>query len=211
MDPFQIRMEFLALVKTLNASEHSIQKTIAFALQYAHKCADDIWDCVMTECFKAPGNTRINILFMLNSLFTDDFQTKAPQVAAYKALAQDALPDIAKMVVPSDNLDAVLNAQAGDMKEAANISRSDILRRIEEDRERHKRLRENSWKLPPMTFLHALKMHQGEESVTAMQLEFDQDWETTSDMNEDDLDYFREETMRWWGTGSGPVKNPTNV
>lgn len=52
MDPFQVRMEFLGLLKCLNASQQSIQKIVAFALRYSHKCADNIWDCIMTECAK---------------------------------------------------------------------------------------------------------------------------------------------------------------
>ena len=52
MDAFQVRMEFLDLLKRLNASQQSIRKTAAFALRYANKCADNIWDCIMTECSK---------------------------------------------------------------------------------------------------------------------------------------------------------------
>lgn len=52
MDPFQVRMEFLDLLKRLNASQQSIRKVVGFALRYASKCPDDIWDCVMTECAK---------------------------------------------------------------------------------------------------------------------------------------------------------------
>ena len=111
------------------------------------------------------------------------------------------------------------------MADIARVSRADVLRRVEEDRERvrilsdaqHKRLRENSWKLPPMSYLHAFdppRSHsQGEVDVPtatlapsapvdAVALEFDQHWETTSDLNEDDLDYMREETVHWWGNGA---------
>lgn len=175
-------MEFLELLKRLNASEQSIRKTVAFALQYATRCPDDIWDCVMTECAKAPSNTRINVLFMLDSFLADDFETSPAEVAVYRTLAVRDLPAIIDMVVPPDSWDAVLNitstrqvcvsltqilasweskrifdlslltslmtsveqraasvrdrAQHGDMGDIARVSRSDVLRRIEEDRER---------------------------------------------------------------------------
>lgn len=110
MDPFQIRMEFLALLKRLNASEDSIRKIVAFALRYATRCADDLWDCVMTECAKAPSNTRINVLFMLDAFLSDDFQTNPAEVAVYRTLAQRDLPLIIDLVVPSGRWDAVLNS-----------------------------------------------------------------------------------------------------
>lgn len=109
MDPFQVRMEFLELLKRLNASEQSIRNIVAFALQYATRCPDDIWACVMTECRKAPSNTRINVLFMLDSFLADDFETNPEEVAVYRTLATRDLPAIIDMVVPPDSWDAVLN------------------------------------------------------------------------------------------------------
>ena len=95
---------------------------------------------------------------------------------------------------------------------AAEIPRSDILRRIEEDRERHKQLREESWKLPPMTYMRDLALENpipagivlGPRQDTykipdAIALEFEQTWETTSDLNDDDLEVIREEVSNWWG------------
>lgn len=89
----------------------------------------------------------------------------------------------------------------------------------------HKRLRENSWKLPPMSYLHAFdpprSRSQGNVDVPtatlapsapvdAVALEFDQHWETTSDLNEDDLDYMREETVHWWGNGAETSSTATS-
>lgn len=183
MDPFQVRMEFLELLKRLNASEQSIRNIVVFALQYATRCPDDIWACVMTECRKAPSNTRINVLFMLDSFLADDFETNPEEVAVYRTLATRDLPAIIDMVVPPDSWDAVLNitstrqvclpltqqilasweskrifepsvlaplmetveqratsvrdrSQRGEMADVTRISRTDVLRRIEEDRER---------------------------------------------------------------------------
>ena len=56
MDPFQVRLDFLELLKRLNASQQSIQKIVAFALRHATRSADDIWDCIMTECARVSAN-----------------------------------------------------------------------------------------------------------------------------------------------------------
>lgn len=109
MDPFQVRMEFLELLKRLNASQQSIRKIVLFALRYAVRSSDDIWDCVMIECARAPSNTKLNILFMLDAFLADEFQTNAVAVAIYRAIAQRDLPAIVDMLVPADSWDAVLN------------------------------------------------------------------------------------------------------
>lgn len=69
-------------------------------------------------------------------------------------------------------LDPVL---AGDADKV--ISKEAILRRIEEDRERHKRLRESLWVIPRDDSDH----------------EFNQAWEETSDLCSDDFEVMREE------------------
>ncbi|KOS13134.1 hypothetical protein Malapachy_1534 [Malassezia pachydermatis] len=247
MDAFQIRMEFLELLKHLNASQQSIRKIVSFALKYANKCPDDIWDCIVTECSKASANTRINVLFMLDAFLADDFQTSPAEVAVYRTLAVRDLPAIVDLVVPEGSWDAVINGgstkqilsswqskhifdqallnrlinttearvssiregdSGHDLPPLAQVSRADILRRMDEDRERHKRLRENSWKLPPMTFLHALTPQstssmdtksQIPSPLNAIAIEFDHEWDTVSDLNEDDLEHIREEVAHWWG------------
>ena len=263
-----MRLDFLELLKRLNASQQSIQKIVAFALRHATRSADDIWDCIMTECARvsanavwawltrqAPSNTRINILFLLDAFLADDFQTNAVAVAIYRTIAAQHLATIVDMIVPPDNWDAVLNAnstrqilaswrtkrvfdvgvltsllETADQRAAAmrervqqgnssgipRLSHSEVIRRIEEDRERHKILREGSWKLPPMSYAHIpspARQQPSDEAVAsatdapadAVAIEFDQAWECTSDLNEDDLEDIREDNASWWGSaGSGP-------
>lgn len=199
---------------------------------------------------QAQFRTKINILYMLDAFFADEFQSHVAEVAIYRALIVRDLPALVDMVVPQDNWEAVLNygsarqilqawrtrhvldpdmlssllsliesraltvrerVRQGDLA-AAEIPRSDILRRIEEDRERHKQLREESWKLPPMTYMRDLALENpipagivlGPRQDTykipdAIALEFEQTWETTSDLNDDDLEVIREEVSNWWG------------
>ncbi|ESZ94904.1 hypothetical protein SBOR_4696 [Sclerotinia borealis F-4128] len=59
------------------------------------------------------------------------------------------------------------------------LDKRQIEQRIEEDRERHKRLREHIWAVPAV----------GPDS------EFDKLWEETSDLGDDDIDLYEEEAM----------------
>lgn len=80
---------------------------------------------------------------------------------------------------------------------ANSLPRPEVFKRIEEDRERHKRLRERRWvqpishnphsQLPPTlaSFLPQTDDGDGEQELT-LDIEFDNDWEATSDWNEDD-------------------------
>lgn len=86
---------------------------------------------------------------------------------------------------------------SNDAQPANPLPRQEIFKRIEEDRERHKRLRERRWvqpishnshasNPPPLaSFLPLTDDGDGEEELT-LDIEFENDWETTSDWNEDD-------------------------
>ena len=71
-----------------------------------------------------------------------------------------------------------------------SLSRSDVFKRIEEDRERHKRLRERRWVQPVFKA-------QGQPGLVSFlddeDVEFENEWETTSDWNEDDDEAVAEE------------------
>jgi len=102
-----------------------------------------------------------------------------------------------------------------------SLSRNDIFKRIEEDRERHKRLRERRWVqpiahnpsiyLPPQfaSFMPLTDDGDGEEELT-VDIEFENEWETTSDWNEDDDDAVREENdLCFIGPGAGESDGET--
>lgn len=81
----------------------------------------------------------------------------------------------------------------------------------------HKHLRENSWKLPPMSYLHALSPMHGSTSLApgeeqqdaadAISIEFEQQWENTSDLNEDDMRQNSEDYSLWWGCPTARNQN----
>lgn len=92
-----------------------------------------------------------------------------------------------------------------------HLSRGEIFKRIEEDRERHKRLRERRWvqtqaqSLPvsgtsgclvhfnPYGLASFLPLSDREEANIALDIEFENEWEATSDWNEDDVEAIAEE------------------
>ncbi|TFK26295.1 hypothetical protein FA15DRAFT_667592 [Coprinopsis marcescibilis] len=91
-----------------------------------------------------------------------------------------------------------------------DMSKNDVFKRIEEDRERHKRLRERRWVQPisystsnlnphhmPLASFLPLKagdsVASGMEEELPVDIEFENDWETTSDWNEDDEEVVAEE------------------
>jgi CTD kinase subunit gamma len=86
------------------------------------------------------------------------------------------------------------------------IDKNEIVKRIEEDRERHKRLRERRWVQPIShnpsanmlsqlaTFMPETDVSKnGVEAELTIDIEFDNEWETTSDWNEDDDEAVAEE------------------
>lgn len=82
------------------------------------------------------------------------------------------------------------------------LPRQEVFKRIEEDRERHKRLRERRWVQPVShnlpnqallaSFMPLTDDGDGEGELT-LDIEFENDWETTSDWNEDDDDAAHDE------------------
>ncbi|EAU91862.2 hypothetical protein CC1G_04629 [Coprinopsis cinerea okayama7 len=99
-----------------------------------------------------------------------------------------------------------------------NMSKNDVFKRIEEDRERHKRLRERRWVQPisyasssfnpkhmplasflPLTTTSKTSAGQDQaapefpEEELPVDIEFENEWETTSDWNEDDEEVVAEE------------------
>ena len=115
-----------------------------------------------------------------------------------------------------DNRKASLEDPA-DSRPSNPLPKQEIFKRIEEDRERHKRLRERRWvqpvshnphsHLPPQlaSFLPLTDDGDGEEELT-LDIEFENDWETTSDWNEDDDEAAQEENTLCF-PDLGPLHN----
>jgi CTD kinase subunit gamma len=134
-----------------------------------------------------------------------------------------------KRVIDPQKIDDVLSALNSrttdvDPSQAApqpahqdHLSRNDVFKRIEEDRERHKRLRERRWVQPithnttdyrslPLACFVPLTGPTGEECEQPFDIEFENEWETTSDWNEDDDEAAAEESELCFGAeGEAPM------
>jgi len=66
-DPFEARLQFLGLLRNLNASQQSIQKVVSYALKYGRKCGEDLWDCIVEECGKVEMRSLCSIIVSLKA------------------------------------------------------------------------------------------------------------------------------------------------
>lgn len=248
MDPFQIRLRFIATLEKLNASQPTIRQALSLVVEHAGALHVELWDCIMDECRKGSLNRRVNLLFLIDSIVTDDTLPPGIRILFAPQLERD-LYLLVDLAVPESRWDATLNlptvrkilanwrqklvidsAALSDvelllntreqslhnlsphLKSLTNLSHLDMTRRIEEDRERHKRLRESSWILPPTAFSHnhlfgtrpqhidptflphSEEKHQQEQAIyTPQDLDFAQNWDETSDFNEDDVEEIHEQ------------------
>ncbi|KAF8418630.1 CTD kinase subunit gamma CTK3-domain-containing protein, partial [Boletus edulis BED1] len=306
MDPFEVRMQFLGLLRKLNATQQSIQKVVGYALKYFSRCGEDLWECIIEECQKGSINHRINILYFLDSLCESSLLAKAHQpipaessscypsslltpharhakqantsfyvdyvsrdlrqiVECVVPVGRQGLPNLTstkqilenwrtKRIIEPQRVDEgmqVLSSRHTQPTESsiasapaltsqpppsrgpgagndAHLSRGEIFKRIEEDRERHKRLRERRWvQAQPQVLSHSYPSHhsqphhpaagsgpgsssgtagytayalasflplsESENATLALDIEFENEWDATSDWNEDDEEVVMEE------------------
>ncbi|KAF9260570.1 hypothetical protein L218DRAFT_962384 [Marasmius fiardii PR-910] len=255
MDPFEVRMNFLSLLRRLNASQQSIQKVVTFAVKNHSQCGEDLWDCIVEECQKGTINARINILYFLdslcetclllktnslgsisnNNLYVDYVSRDLPKIVENVVPpGREGLPNLvstrqilenwrSKRVIDPQVIDTVISTLEARQVETQNdppepehdaptiarppktsrLPRQEVFKRIEEDRERHKRLRERRWvqptamtqqqQNPVLTSFLPLNNGIGDENGPPIDIEFDNDWETLSDWNEDDDEACAEE------------------
>ncbi|TRM67561.1 CTD kinase subunit gamma CTK3-domain-containing protein [Schizophyllum amplum] len=257
MDPFEARMQFLTMLRRLNASQQSIQKVVSFAMKYFTVAGEDMWEVIVDECQRGNINGRINILYFLDTLCETCYLVKSHANSVGVPSSSGALGgtqyvdflsrDLGKLVesvVPQSReglinynsakqildgwrtrrlvdpqiVDAAMSslqsrsavapaetdtkpAPTGPPKRGSRtLARAEIFKRIEEDRERHKRLRERRWVqpvsfdvLPALTSLLPLTDDADGERELPLDVEFENAWETTSDWNEDDEEAMREE------------------
>ncbi|KAF9925063.1 hypothetical protein FBU30_005112 [Linnemannia zychae] len=202
VDPFEARLEFISLLGKLNASQHSIQKVGNFAMKNRKLHEDlyncIIEELEQTKSL----NTRMNIFYVLDSIchqshkagftgYIDLIQKNLPKIIEYvtpsgpkgnvnvagtkKILelwrARKLFSDSALDKVEKPLLSRELGANAPTVSDIG-FTKDDILKRMDEDRERHKRIREEIWIRP------------SDEDPGA---EFLQNWDDVSDL--DDVDY----------------------
>ncbi|CAO3684774.1 unnamed protein product [Rhizopus stolonifer] len=176
LDPFECRLTFLSLLQKLNASQQSIHKVATYAMRH-RKLSEDLYSCLIEELEQASTNARLNIIYVLDAIFSASQKSKftgyvdltrpdLPRII-HAVVANDA-----KSVVNVPNTQKIMNHwkrkgvfEVNILEEAEKpllerqkssvkpvnetFSKQDILRRMEEDRERHKRIKEEIWIRPP--------------------------------------------------------------
>jgi len=263
MDAFEIRLQFVSVLRRLTSSQQSIQRFVTFALRWGPQCGDDLWDCLCEECEKASLNSRINIFYALDGLLEASINESMDEssTTSYPELLKRDLAKIVKLVVP-DRREGVLNVmsvtqilnswkvrrlvepeiiepievhlanrkskrsdESSSTSGLGNFKKDDIFRRIEDDRERHKRLRERIWLLPvplrpdplqrpataailstnpspisPASPAQAPTKIKDDNVSTgsdlAIEIEFEQMWDATEPLDESDLMVIKSEFER---------------
>lgn len=273
MDPFQVRLRFVSTLHRVNASLPTIQKALSYIVEHGPSMHSELWECIIDQFRSGSINRRINLLFLIDSIFTDE--TLSPSVRSlFRPYLERDLYTLIDLAVPENRWDAVLNLAAVEkiistwktrfiltrsplddistmleVRKTALYSLSpsqrsqtilppnDMQRRIEEDRERHKRLRERAWILPPTAFSHTtlfgtrpeqldptyLTRKQsasprekkedtdGDRIWTTQDLDFSAMWEETSDFNDDDEEELREGEKDFWANQVVPPLPQTQL
>ncbi|KAF9435016.1 hypothetical protein BGZ76_007029 [Entomortierella beljakovae] len=212
MDPFEARLEFLSLLGKLNASQYSIQKVGNFAMRNRNLHEDLYSCIVEELEQAPSINAKMNIFYVLDSIcqqshkagfsgYIDLIQRNLPKIIdtvtpsgpkgnvnvagtkkvleiwRIKKLFQENVIDNVEIPLLSRNLGV-----SGTANTDAAFSKDDILKRMDEDRERHKRIREEIWIRPNDEDAHA---------------EFLQNWEETSDLEDNDYEDIEAENEKY--------------
>jgi len=169
---------------------------------------EDLHSCIVEGLPVTTLNDRVNIFYFLQTLleqsekahfrpYGDMFRRDIERIvsdvapvdggAANVAPAKNVLKDLLdKRLIPESlytTASSLLCRESSTSGEEAPIffSENEIKRRIEEDRERHKLLRESIWMIP---------RNAGPDA------EFDMMWENTSSFGDDDIEYIHEENAK---------------
>ena len=69
-------------------------------MKYAAKCGEDLWSCLMEECVELNLNSRMNLLYLLDSLLSES--------SIYSELIQQDLSKLIDLNVPNTT-EGILN------------------------------------------------------------------------------------------------------
>lgn len=205
-DPFEVRMVFTRHLSSLNASTTSAQKAAQYALRHKD-LAEDLHSCILEQLkSKTSMNARANIMYFIEHFLDLASRADATGHKPYITMMQRDIIQVVDAVVPEDGSGAanvkMMRKVLGSLQTKEFLSEevvrqiNEVLRergdgqkkvdkrvaeqRIEEDRERHKRLRENKWVVPTEGYAELEKL-----------------WEETSDLGEDDYRAMEDEKKEW--------------
>ncbi|CAJ0833414.1 7669_t:CDS:2 [Entrophospora sp. SA101] len=67
MDPFEVRLEFISHLKSLNASQPYIKKCVKYAIQNKG-CYEDLYRCILEVMDQSTILPRLNLLYFIDAL-----------------------------------------------------------------------------------------------------------------------------------------------
>lgn len=172
MDPFDARLYFISLLKKVNASQQSIQSCTTFALRH-NKYYEDLYRCILEVMEKASIASRMNLFYFLDSLCAKSKKNDFTKYLEY--IQRDLKNIVVDLVCERDEgcfnlintlkvlkswkeknyieISVIENAEKfllewkGEKNYPPKLKfpKPDIIKRIEEDRERSKHQREDIW------------------------------------------------------------------
>ncbi|CAH1758623.1 15521_t:CDS:2 [Entrophospora sp. SA101] len=162
MDPFEVRLEFISHLKSLNASQPYIKKCVKYAIQNKG-CYEDLYRCILEVMDQSTILPRLNLLYFIDALLES---SKSINFKGYIELIKQDLNKLILDVTSGPN----------------GIINNDILKRMEDDRERSKHVREEIWQI----------------DYSIPDFEAEKLWEFTSDLDDDDFEWMRIQNKKYF-------------
>jgi CTD kinase subunit gamma len=168
MDSFEIRLQFYDILQKLKLQDNSIHRACTFALENRGS-SEAIYNCWLEVITNAKTTQSLLLFYLIDAICLASTKAKANE---YKDLVLRDLRSILDKVTScpggSINIPNVLKVLKSwqdkhifenkvaiadeekrlssiEVKVDSDLSRNDIMRRIEEDRERHKKDKEELW------------------------------------------------------------------
>ncbi|CAH1764227.1 4221_t:CDS:2 [Entrophospora sp. SA101] len=192
MDPFEVRLEFISCLKKLNASQPYIRKCVKYAIQNKG-CYEDLHRCILEVMDQFTILPRLNLLYFIDALLEN---SKSINFKGYIELIRQDLNKLildvtsgpngvinitnTKRILLDQDQDQLQSQQSSFMLN--NLLKCDILKRMEEDRERSKHVREEIWQI--------------DYSIPNFEAEIL--WESTSDLDENDFEWIRIQNKKYF-------------
>ncbi|KAJ1959801.1 hypothetical protein GGI12_004151 [Dipsacomyces acuminosporus] len=206
-DPFEARLLFVNMLDNLTGAQPTIERVSGFAIKNA-SMADNLVDCILEKLERLAVGPKLNVLCLIDAILTAENRqgkrvwmdilrrdlVKAVQAVIPENSNGDAnVPYVRKIVAGwsclkcfdkahMQKIDKLLANRVNGNVSASGMKHQDILRRIEEDRERHKRHKEDVW-------IRTVGESTADELTSY--------WETTSDLNDADWQEIAEENVAY--------------
>lgn len=106
MDPFEARLQFIQILEQLNPSQVTINKAIQFCLKN-EELHEDFHSCILEILDRLDLNSRINILYFLESLVSTILGSTGSKDLVNRPYVKNIKKDlnlILRKILPDDNL-----------------------------------------------------------------------------------------------------------